>query len=163
MQRMREKDVQSADWYNGKLNPRSRPPHESGHSGALINADPSKKYVMASKANGVDFNFEYYESMGYTIECAVKGGVKIHLGSPAVEGKPLEWRGMVLLSCSLERANEIFQNGPTGNTGQEYFNKLMHKIRKDPTSKKQNEHLSYVREEYDINDPDSNFAQGQFR
>lgn len=162
MQRRRQGDIQSADWTNTKANPRSRPAHEAGHSGALINADPNKKYVLVPKADNVEFNYSYYQDMGYQVELKTKDGVKIHLGTNVGEGKPLEWRGNVLMSCSAERAKEIFEKGPTGNTGQNYFNTLMQKIRKDPTDKKPHERVQGLREYYQINDPDD-INSGIFR
>src|SRR5512139_1168760 len=120
---------ESPDLNQTKVTPRTRPTHEAGHDGQLKNADPTRKYVLAPKDPQHPMSFEYYISIGYELEEAKPGGVRINLGEPVVDGKPLAWRGNFLLSCSEERARELFLRGPTGLTGQEYYDKLMHKIK----------------------------------
>jgi len=120
---------ESPDLNQTKVTPRTRPTHEAGHDGQLIKPDPERKYVLAPKDAQHPFSFEFYLSHGYRLEEATPEGVRIRLGEPVVVGQPLAWRGNFLLSCSLERAREIFLQGPSGNTGQEYYDKLMHKIK----------------------------------
>jgi hypothetical protein len=67
-----------------------------------------------SKANGgeeEDFNVEYYESIGYEVVKASKGGVRVKQGGKVTIGQPITWRGMVLMSCDKDRHDEIFNNG----------------------------------------------------
>lgn len=120
---------QSPDLNQTKVTPRTRPTHEAGHDGQLINPDPERKYVLAPKDEQHPMSYAYYVSIGYEVEHAKPDGVRLNLGEPVVIGNPLAWRGMVLLSCSKERAEEIFLRGPTGLTGQEYQDKLMYRIK----------------------------------
>ena len=130
MQRTRAlRHRESPDLNQTKVTPRTRPTHEAGHDGQLKNADPERKYVLAPKDPQHPMSFETYISHGYRLEDATPDGVRINLGEPVVVGSPLAWRGNFLLSCSKERAEEIFLRGPTGLTGQEYQDKIMHKIK----------------------------------
>lgn len=129
---------QSPDLNQTKVTPKTRPTHEAGHDGSLSNAKVDRKYVLAPKDVQHPQSFEYYLSIGYELELATPDGVRVRLGEPVVIGSPLGWRGMFLLSCSKERAEEIFLNGPTGLTGQNYYDKLMKKIKGDDLEKKVN-------------------------
>lgn len=131
MQRKPAKHRQSPDLNQTKVTPRTRPTHEAAHDGGLVNPSPEKKYVLAPTDEQHPMNWVYYEAMGYKIENAEKDGVRIRMGDRVEIGKPLKWRGNVLLSCSLERAQEIFESGPTGLTGQKYYDKLMNQIRRN--------------------------------
>lgn len=114
-----------------KASPRSRPVHAAANSGSVVNGDPNKSYVLVNSKEDEDFNYDYYGSIGYTIECKTKEKdcVSIKFGSPAKVGDALMWRGMTLMSCSKERSDEIFQNGPEGNTGQSYQDLIMKRVR----------------------------------
>src|SRR6187399_1354920 len=103
---------QSPDLNQTKITPKTRPTHEAGHDGQLINPDPEKKYVLAPKDVQHPQSYQYYRDIGYELELCVPGGTRIRLGEPAIDGQPLAWRGNFLLACSKERANEIFLNGP---------------------------------------------------
>lgn len=130
MQRTRAiRHRESPDLSQTKVTPRTRPTHEAGHDGQLLKPDPTRKYVLAPKDPQHPMSYEYYISIGYRLEDATPEGVRINLGEPVVVGSPLAWRGNFLLSCSLDRAREIFLNGPTGLTGQEYYDKLMQRIK----------------------------------
>lgn len=120
---------ESPDLNQTKVTPRTRPTHEAGHDGQLIKPDTERKYVLAPKDAQHPMSFQYYLSIGYRLEEATPEGVRINLGEPVVVDQPLAWRGMFLLSCSKERAEEIFLHGPTGLTGQHYYDKLMQKIK----------------------------------
>ncbi len=126
---------QSPDLNQTKVTPKTRPTHEAGHDGQLKNPDPEKKYALAPKDTQHPQSYEYYISIGYELELCVPGGVRINLGEPPKDGMPLAWRGNFLLSCSKERAEEIFLNGPTGLTGQVYYDKLMSKIKRNELEK----------------------------
>ncbi len=163
MQRRNAKNVQTPDLYQTKVTPRSRPVHEAKHNGSLINPDPTKKYCLVPTTENMDGNYQAYESMGYQIENCVKGGVRIHMGSPAKDGQPLRMRELVLMSTSLENAQKIFEVGPNGMTGQKYHDTLMARIRRDPTGKRQNEIMPGLREQYEISDPDVGIEDNTFR
>lgn len=163
MQRRNAKNIQSPDLNQTKVTPRTRPAHEAMHDGKLLQADPKKKYCLVPKDDNHPLNYMYYQSLGYEIELATKDGVRIHMGSPVVDGKPLCMRELVLMSCSLERAQELFEYGPSGNTGQAYYDKLMARIRKNPTNSKPNEIIPGLREQYDISDPDASIEDNTFR
>jgi hypothetical protein len=117
--------------------------------------------VLAPKDPQHPFSFEYYLSIGYRLEDAVPEGVRIRLGEPVVLGQPLAWRGCFLLSCSLERANEIFLNGPTGLTGQHYYDKLMNKISRNDLEKPI--HVPGMMEQVEIGELEQNPAHAVFR
>lgn len=155
MQRRNAKNILAPDLHQTKVTPRTRAVHEAAHDGKLINADPTRKYVLVPKNDEHPQNYQYYLSMGYEIEVCKPGGVRIHMGSPAKDGQPLTMRELVLVSCTNERAFEIFQNGPNGMTGQSYYDKLMAQIRKNPTDKKRNEIVDGLEERYDISDSNS--------
>lgn len=163
MQRRNAKNIQSPDLHQTKVTPRSRPVHEARHNGTLIGADPKKKYCLVSKLDENPMNYQYYESMGYEIEVAKPGGVRIHMGSPAKDGQPLCMREMVLMSTSEENAQKLFEVGPNGMTGQKYYDTMMARIRRDPTNKKANEIIPGLREQYDISDPDAGIEDNTFR
>lgn len=131
MQRTRAiRHRQSPDLNQTKVTPRTRPTHEAGHDGQLIGADPGRKYVLAPKDTQHPMSFELYLSHGYRLEEATPDGVRINLGEPVVVGSPLGWKGNFLLSCSKERSDEIFLSGPNGMTGQNFQDKLMHRIKR---------------------------------
>lgn len=145
---------QSPDLNQTKVTPKTRPTHEAGNDGQLYKADPERKYVLAPKDPQHPFSYEYYIAMGYRLEDATPDGVRIRLGEPVVDGKPLGWKGHFLLSCSLERAEEIFLHGPTGLTGQTYYDKLMSKAKRNELEKPI--HVGGMREEVDIGDLEQN-------
>jgi hypothetical protein len=152
---------QSPDLNQTKVTPRTRPTHEAGHDGQLIKPDPERKYVLAPKDPQHPFSFEYYISIGYRLEDATPEGVRIRLGEPVKVGSPLGWRGNFLLSCDLETAEKIFLNGPTGLTGQNYYDKLMNKVKQNELEKPV--HVPGMREEVDISELEQNPAQAVFR
>ncbi len=152
---------QSPDLNQTKVTPKTRPTHEAGHDGQLIKPDPERKYVLAPKDTQHPMSFEYYVSIGYRLEEAQPDGVRIRLGEPPVVGQPLAWRGNFLLSCDLETAERIFLNGPTGLTGQTYYDKLMGKIKNNQLEKPV--HVPGMREEVDISELEQNPAQAVFR
>lgn len=152
---------QSPDLNQTKVTPKTRPTHEAGHDGQLIKPDPERKYVLAPKDVQHPMSFEYYIAIGYRLEDATPDGVRIRLGEPVVVGQPLAWRGNFLLSCDAERAQEIFLNGPNGLTGQNYYDKLMHKIRRNDLERPM--HVTGLREEVDISELEQNPTQPVFR
>lgn len=136
MQRRQRPHRQSPDLNQTKVTPRTRPTHEAAHDGSLVNAKTEGKYILCPTDDQHPMNWMYYESMGYSIVNAEKDGVRIRMGERAEIGKPLKWRGNVLMYCSPERAQEIFEVGPTGLTGQKYYDKLMVQIRQNQLEKR---------------------------
>lgn len=158
MQRQERKHRQSPDLNQTKVTPRTRPTHEAHFDGSLINPDPTKKYVLAPTDEQHPMNWQYYESIGYKVENAEKDGVRIRLGTAPQIGKPLQWRGNVLLSCSQERGDQIFLEGPLGNTGQKYYDKLMAKARNNDLDKRSP--VAGLKETIDISELEQNAAPG---
>lgn len=152
---------QSPDLSQTKVTPKTRPTHEAGHDGQLLKPDPERKYVLAPKDVQHPMSFEYYISIGYRLEDATPDGVRINLGEPVVVGQPLAWRGNFLLSCSKERSDEIFLNGPTGLTGQSYYDKLMSKIKRNELEKQVP--VSGMLQEVDISELEQNPSTQVFR
>lgn len=152
---------QSPDLNQTKVTPKTRPVHEAGHDGQLSKPDPERKYVLAPKDVRHPMSFEYYVSIGYRLEEATPEGVRIRLGEPVVLGQPLAWKGNFLLSCDLQRAEEIFLNGATGMTGQNYYDRLMSKLKSNTLEKPL--HVNGMREEVDISELEQNPAQAVFR
>lgn len=161
MQRQPVRHRQSPDLNQTKVTPKTRPTHEAGHDGQLVNPDPERKYVLAPKDEQHPFSFAYYVAMGYRLEDAQPDGVRIRLGEPVVVGKPLAWRGNFLLSCDLATAESIFLNGPTGLTGQNYQDKLMRNVKSNNLERPV--HVPGMREEVDISDLEQNPAHQVFR
>ena len=122
---------QSPDLSQTKVTPRTRAVHQAAHSGQVRNGDPNRKYVLVPFHPNHPMNTNYYKSLGYRIELYEEGGAEVELGVPPVVGEPIEWQGNYLMSCSLQRSQEIFESGPTGNTGQKYQDALMEMIRKN--------------------------------
>lgn len=147
---------QSPDLNQTKVTPRTRPTHEAGHDGQLRNPDPTRKYVLAPKDEQHPMSYQVYLSHGYRLEEATADGVRINLGEPVVIGQTLSWRGMALLSCSLERSKEIFEQGPNGLTGQLYQDKLMDRIKRNTLERQVN--VTGAREEVDISELEQNPA-----
>lgn len=161
MQRKPRKNIQAPDLNQTKYTPRTRPVHQAAHSGQLKNADPNKKYVMAPSNENHPFGYQFYESMGYKIEICEKDGVRIELGTKPVIGKPLEWAGNYLLSTSKENAERIFLEGPTGSTGQLYYDKLMKNIRTGMLEKRAQ--VDGLQEEWQVEELQQNAAPEIFR
>ncbi len=152
---------QSPDLNQTKVTPKTRPTHEAGHDGQLIKPDPERKYVLAPKDVQHPMSFQYYVSIGYRLEEATPEGVRIRLGEPVVVGSPLGWKGNFLLSCDLETAENIFLNGPTGMTGQNYYDRLMQKIKQNELEKPVR--VAGTREEVDISELEQNPTAPIFR
>jgi hypothetical protein len=155
------KHRQSPDLNQTKVTPKTRPTHEAGHDGQLLKPDAERKYVLAPKDAQHPMSFEYYIAIGYRLEDATPDGVRIRLGEPVVLGQPLAWRGNFLLSCDLERAEEIFLNGATGMTGQNYQDRLMGKIKRNELERPL--HVAGMREEVEISELEQNPSQAVFR
>jgi hypothetical protein len=161
MQRQPVRHRQSPDLNQTKVTPKTRPTHEAGHDGQLIKPDPERKYVLAPKDPQHRFSFEFYISTGYRLEDATPDGVRIRLGEPVVIGSPLAWRGNFLLSCDLATAERIFLEGATGLTGQNYYDKLMQKIKRNELEKPV--HVQGMHEEVDISELAQNSTAPVFR
>lgn len=88
----------------------------------LINKDPTKHYVFVNPADQDSFGF--YEAIGYQVEEAVNGGVR--LGSvPNVKlGDKVTYQGQILMSTSKDRRAEIEKEGPDGDSGSDWADDL---------------------------------------
>ncbi len=82
----------------------------------LQRRDPSKFYVYVNKADPEAV--ANYEHLGYEVEVLTKDGVRPVGGRTVQEGQPIEVRGLILYSISMEKHAEIELHGPDGDTGQ---------------------------------------------
>ena len=83
--------------------------------------EPGRFYIWVYKAApGADFGVEHYSYLGYELERYRDGGPSpvISLLGEDLNGKVIEMRGHVLMSCSKERHEEIEQVGIDGVSGQ---------------------------------------------
>lgn len=102
-----------------RQDPTHRPTHgwtPSWHR--LVGRDPGLFYTYVSKSSE-DFGVEYYESLGYhVVKYKEHGGIT--LGTLTRDpGKPITFRGQVLMACTHERKAEIEREGPDGGSGAE--------------------------------------------
>jgi hypothetical protein len=95
-----------------------RPRHINGSAiwSMLTNRDPGKFYVYVNK--GDPEALANYEWQGYEVEVLRKDGVRPVGGRTVTEGQPIEVRGMILHSISLERHAELELHGSDGESGQ---------------------------------------------
>lgn len=93
---------------------------------SLRNQDPNKHYVWVSLNKNSEINDDSYFGLGYDVERWVinsKGEITGVCPAAArvrknLDGEPIEVRGCVLMSCSLERYRELDQHGDGGGRGQ---------------------------------------------
>lgn len=112
-----------------RKDPRNR--HLDGSATAwtqVINRDPNRHYVLVSV--GADEGPDWYESIGYQVD--VYGGEKgLKLKGGKVNktvGEPIEVRGHLLMSCSMERKEEIDRYGADGDSGQEHADEIERRL-----------------------------------
>lgn len=104
-----------------RVDPPSRNPR-GVEFGGLINPNPERKYVRANKVG--HYGLEFYEWLGYEVEVLAENGVRL-AGVHGTKlktsqlGEPITYMDTVLMSCSLERWDEIQRIGPNGDKGQE--------------------------------------------
>ena len=91
--------------------------------GDLDNKRPDKKYILANEEDQ-HMGRRFYESIGYMVELAEKGGVRFANGVTVKEGEPLVTRGHVLMSIDLEEAESIDYYGLDGKTGQKRLDEI---------------------------------------
>lgn len=94
---------------------------------ALENADPNRKYVWVSRNK---LTLAEYRRMGYVPETIREGGVQA-AGEEldlSHQGKQVEACDHVLMSVSAERAQDIFERGPFGASGQKLTDAIDKKI-----------------------------------
>jgi hypothetical protein len=87
----------------------------------ILNKDPDKWYVLVPLL-GVEYGPDLYESMGYRIEKwdGTETGTNLQGGKHSrKKGDALQTRGVVVMSCSMERHNELVAHGDDGESGQE--------------------------------------------
>ena len=95
-----------------------RPRHLNGSAiwSLLQNRDPTKFYVYVNKNDPEALS--QYEWQGYEVEVLTKDGVRPMGGRTGQLGQPIEMRGLILHSISLEKHAELELHGPDGDTGQ---------------------------------------------
>jgi hypothetical protein len=112
--------------------PKPRPTDGVGHGTKLRQSDPLRAYVFVNRYQGGIFDTSYYESLGrvfidqgladeedaYKVELCREGGPIMSLGKTARHGEPIEYRGMVLMSCSKKFKDLLEQFGAEGDSGQ---------------------------------------------
>ncbi len=113
--------------------PKPRRTDGVGPGSKLTGADPDRAYVFVNRYQGGVYDTSYFESLGgwaveeglceegerYRIEKYQEGGLRLALGKTVRPGEPLEYRGMVLMSCSKQFKELLEQRGPEGDSGQE--------------------------------------------
>lgn len=77
--------------------------------------DPNRVYKLVNPqgVNGVGM----FDMMGYQVEKYREGGPRVR-GIAGEDGQTIESMGMILMSCSKERAEEIENEGAFGGAGQ---------------------------------------------
>lgn len=117
-----------------RRDPAERPVEFGRGRTKLLNQDPDKHYVLVPPTPR--YVMSEYLAMGYEVETAENGGVKIN-GIRTAEGQPLEYEDCVLMSIP-KRANpmdpdapskeRIDQVGPYGDTGWQLTQKIEDRI-----------------------------------
>lgn len=92
---------------------------------ALENADPTRKYVWVSRNK---LSIAEYRRMGYVPETIREGGVRAAGEDGGTAGQQVESCDHVLMSVASERAQQIHDNGPWGQSGQKLVDALEKKI-----------------------------------
>lgn len=114
-----------------KRQPARSDPRPRHHDGAanwtrLQDQDSEKHYVYVSLGD-IDALAEY-PAIGYEREVLTEGGVKPSKGATCKMGEPIEMRGHVLMSISMEEKRRIDQEGPDGNSGWAYADRIDERI-----------------------------------
>lgn len=114
-----------------------KPRHIDGSApwSMLKHRDPGRHYVFAynnDSESGYECGLQHYLTVGYKVETHERNGVRPAGMSEAqqhdLSGKPVEMRGMTLVSCSKERYEEIQEYGPHGNSGYDVIRERRQKI-----------------------------------
>lgn len=107
-----------------RIDPPKRPVTDVARRGSLKNLRSDRHYVKVYKA-APDQGIDYYLDLGYEIEVIKDGGPSLtgvgkenpfHARRP---GDPIEHMGHVLMSCPMERKEQIDRYGVDGDGGQE--------------------------------------------
>jgi hypothetical protein len=99
------------------------PRKTNGYGGwdEILHKDPNKWYTLVPKLGDV-CGLDAYEARGYSIEKwdGQPNGTNLRGGKHSRrKGDVIESNGMVLMSCSMERHNEIVNFGEDGAGGQQ--------------------------------------------
>ena len=100
-----------------RKDPAPRPINSGSPYFELSNADPERRYVWVFKA-AAEMGVDYYEGLGYEPVQYTPGGVKSRVGKALKPGDYVESRGHVLMQTTKERAQEIYEFGEDGVSGQ---------------------------------------------
>lgn len=95
-----------------------KPRHLDGSAvwSRLVDRKDDRHYVYVNK--GDPDALATYEAAGYDVEVLKEGGVRPAGGRTCQIGAPIEMRGLVLHSCSMERKRQIELEGIDGDSGQ---------------------------------------------
>ena len=100
-----------------RKDPSPRPVNAGSPYFELTNPEPERRYVWVSKS-AEEHGISYYEGMGYEPVQYRLNGVKGRLMKALKPGDVIESRGMVLMQTTVERAQEIYEHGDDGQSGQ---------------------------------------------
>lgn len=100
-----------------RKDPTPRPVNAGSPYFELTNPEPERRYVWVSKS-AEEHGISYYEGLGYEPVRYRQGGVKGRLMKALQPGDAIESRGMVLMQTTAERAQEIYEFGDDGQSGQ---------------------------------------------
>jgi len=101
-----------------RKDPTPRPINSGSPYFELTNPDPDRRYVWVYKG-AQEMGVDYYEGLGYEPVQYVAGGVKSRVGKTFKSGDYVESRGHVLMQTTKARAQEIFEVGEDGASGQQ--------------------------------------------
>jgi hypothetical protein len=102
--------------------------HDGGSTWAkVLNKKEDRHYVLVNM-NSSDMGPGYYKEIGYRVEVADKDGPRLAGGTTVKDGEEITMRGMLLMSCDMERYREIQRSGPDGNTGWDDAERVERKI-----------------------------------
>lgn len=100
-----------------RKDPAPRPINAGSPYFELTNREPGRHYVWVYKA-AAEHGVDYYEGMGYEPVQYTEGGVKGRIGKALKPGAYIESRGHLLMQTTAERAQEIYEVGDDGASGQ---------------------------------------------
>lgn len=100
-----------------RKDPTPRPINGASTYFALVNPSPDKEYRWIYKA-AAEMGVDYYEAIGYVPVQYTEGGVRARVGKALKPGAFIESRGHLLMEIEKDRAQEIYENGEDGDSGQ---------------------------------------------
>lgn len=110
-----------------RKDPVQRPTNGGSTYFDLVNPSPDKEYRWVYKA-APEMGVDYYEAIGYVPVQAQDGGVRARVGKKLASGAFIESRGHLLMETTKERAQEIFEHGEDGGSGQSMADAIERKM-----------------------------------